>query len=256
MISTPPWPIFVGDSWNETIATEVAFASLRACAGTGRGAAYQGHLVRRLSRITVSPNYTRGTEIRDGRLWDTISDAPMSTEHAIARFFVPWLCDYQGWALFVDGDILCRRSIDELFACADERYAVMCVQHGNLLDEGLKKTGDKQTVYPRKNWSSSMLVQCGHPANQALTLDVLNSWPGRDLHGFKWLSDDLIGPLDPRWNWLVNVSPKMEDPAIVHYTEGIPSVPGHETDPYAREWFSYAQKAGYEIPLSALKAVS
>ena len=256
MISTQPWPIFVGDSWDEQIATEVAFASLRAHAGVGKGAAYRGHFVRRLSKTTVARHYTRPTEVHHGRLWDVISQAPMSTEHALARFWVPWLCDYQGWALFTDGDILCRRSIDELFACVDDRYAVMCVQHKPLLEEGLKKTGDIQTTYPKKNWSSVMALNCGHPANQALTLDVLNSWPGRDLHAFKWLSDDLIGPLDPCWNWLVNVSPPMPDPALVHYTEGIPSVPGHETDPYAREWFDYAQKAGFDIPLAALKAVS
>lgn len=256
MISTPPWPIFVGDSWDEHVATEVAFTSLKAHAGEGRGASYRGHLVRRLSRTTIAKHYTRPTETRDGRLWDVISDAPMSTEHAIARFFVPWMCDYKGWALFVDGDILCRRSIDELFACADERYAVMCVQHPPLLDTGVKKVADQQVVYPRKNWSSVLLFNCAHEQNRSLTLDVLNSWPGRDLHAFKWLPEAEIGHLDRCWNWLVNVSLPMENPAIVHYTEGIPSMPGHETDPYAREWFSYAQQAGYEIPLAALKAVS
>jgi hypothetical protein len=256
MISTQPWPIFVGDSWNETMATEVAFASIRAHSGVGQGARYHGHPVRRLSRTTLGKNYSRPTELRDGRLWDTISAAPMSTDHAIARFFVPWLCEYQGWALFVDGDVLCRRSIDELFACADDRYAVMCVQHPPLDATGLKKTGDKQTIYQRKNWSSVMLLNCAHAYNIGLTLDVLNSWTGRDLHGFKWLPDALVGPLDRCWNWLANVSLPMENPALVHYTEGTPSIPGHETDPFAREWFSYAQKAGYDIPLSALKAVS
>ena len=249
--------VYVGYSADEAMASRVAEASLRAHATMEHGFAWQNILFRRLSRFSIHNVYTRETERReDGRIYDVISNAPMSTDHAIARFFVPFLCDYAGWALFTDGDVLCRRSIHDLFAGADEHHAVQCVQHPPLLGEGLKKDDALQLSYPRKNWSSVMLFNCGHPANRVLDLATLNQWPGRDLHAFKWLKDTEIGALDPTWNYLVNIDPPQADPAMVHYTEGIPSLPGHETDPFAREWFGYAQQAGYDIPLDALKAVS
>src|SRR5258708_4147626 len=40
-------------------------------------------------------------------MWDVVSDAPMSTQHANARFLVPHLAG-SGWALFMDGDMLVR----------------------------------------------------------------------------------------------------------------------------------------------------
>jgi hypothetical protein len=81
-----------------------------------------------------------------------------------------------------------------------------------------------------------MLFNCEHPANLVLTLAVVNEWPGRDLHAFRWLSDDLIGALPDRWNHLVGVSQPQSDPGIVHFTLGVPSIKGHENDPFADEW--------------------
>lgn len=169
----------------------------------------------------------------------------MSTEHAISRFFVPYLCEYHGWALFVDGDILARADVRELFALADDRYALMCVQHPPLPAEGTKKDGAIQQSYPRKNWSSVVLWNCGHPAHQALTLDALNTWPGRDLHAFTWLRDEEIGALPPDWNYLVNVNALPPYVKIAHFTLGVPATDGHAADPFADEWFAAARMAGY-----------
>lgn len=96
-----------------------------------------------------------------------------------------------------------------------------------------------QTHYSRKNWSSVVLWNTSHPANKALTLEALNTWPGRDLHAFKWLADDLIGELPPEWNYLVGVSPKMDNPKLVHFTLGTPNLPGYENAEFADEWRSY-----------------
>lgn len=184
--------------------------------------------------------YRRPTEVRDGRLWDVISEAPMSTEHAIARFFVPHLQGCNGWALSADCDILARSDIAALFALADDRFALMVVQHAYVPAESVKMDGQVQTTYQRKNWSSVMLWNCAHPAHSALTLEVLNTWPGRDLHAFRWLSDDEIGALPATWNHLVGVVPEA---ALVHFTLGTPDMPGYEHEPYADEWRSYARKA-------------
>lgn len=179
--------------------------------------------------------------------WDTISEAPMSTAHAISRFLVPALCNYEGWALFTDGDVLFRRDVRELFALANPDYAVHVVQHDYTPPETLKMEGQAQTRYARKNWSSVILFHAGHPANRALTVDLVNTVPGRDLHRFCWLDDSLIGALPPEWNWLVGHSDSAIDPAIVHYTSGVPDMDGYEHVAYADEWYSIARACGYRM---------
>jgi lipopolysaccharide biosynthesis glycosyltransferase len=185
--------------------------------------------------------YWRPTMRRGHQLWDAISKAPMATEFAISRFLVPHLAN-TGWALFMDCDVLVRRPLDDIFALADPRYAVMCVKHVHEPVATLKMDGQVQTRYPRKNWSSVMAFNCDHPSNRALTLDLINTAPGRDLHRFCWLNDDEIGALPPEWNWLVGHSDPALDPAIVHYTTGSPRLSGaHISLPFADEWNVYLE---------------
>lgn len=155
----------------------------------------------------------------NGQMFDTLSDAPMSTEFAISRFLTPLLAQ-KGWALFVDSDVVFLDDVAKLFAFADPRYAVMCVKHGEQVGEGTKMDGQQQTTYVRKNWSSVMLFNCEHPANYGLGLAMLNQRPGRDLHRFCWLFDDYIGALPAEWNWLVGVQPKPAVPKLAHFTLG------------------------------------
>jgi hypothetical protein len=240
-----PFKIVIGWDAREMIAWNVAQNSLR------------NTVVRRsnviIDRLDVAHLralgwYWRPTEERDGRLWDVISEAPMSTGHAIARFLVPALCGYHGWALFTDGDVLFRSDVTELFALADERYAVQVVQHHHAPVTTTKMDGQVQTIYPRKNWSSVMLLNCGHPANRALTLQLVNSVPGRDLHRFCWLEDDLIGALPERWNALIGHSDINGPVSIAHFTEGTPDMPGYERQPFADEWRAVAKRCRYKLP--------
>ena len=181
--------------------------------------------------------YTRPTSVRDGRMWDDISDAPCSTQFAISRFLTPELAGH-GLALFMDCDILAREELDVLFnyALIDPTKAVWCVKHVHEPPEGIKMDNQMQVRYARKNWSSVMLFNVEHPANKKLTLDLINSVPGRDLHRFCWLEDHEIGELSPRWNWLVGHSLGGIDPALVHFTSGTPNMPGYEDCAYASEW--------------------
>lgn len=241
MQPSQPYRCFLGWDANEIQAYNVAETSLYLQTGRLKARA------ERISILSLFPHYNRPTtQMPSGQLFDEHSGAPMSTSHAIARFFVPFVCRYQGWALFTDGDVLFRESVANLFALADPQYAVMVVQHPPQLEEGTKKAGHIQQAYPRKNWSSVMLFNCGHPANEALTLEVLNTLPGRDLHAFKWLDDSLIGALPSKWNHLVGVSgPPDEEPALVHFTLGTPNLPGQGTGPYVEDWWDAAASAGY-----------
>jgi lipopolysaccharide biosynthesis glycosyltransferase len=188
-----------------------------------------------LSGLRAAGLYNRPTGRRDGRLWDEISEAPMATEFACSRFLVPHLAQ-SGWALFMDCDMLVRTDLMKLFQQADSTKAVQVVKHNHQPPEGVKMDGQAQTRYARKNWSSVILWNVDHPANKALTIELVNSVPGRDLHRFCWLEDGLIGELHPKWNWLVGHSDPEIDPAIVHFTDGIPTMQGYEDSEYADEW--------------------
>lgn len=175
-----------------------------------------------------------------GKLIDLLSkredyDGAISTEHANARFLVPFIAG-SGWAMFCDGDILVRGDLNTIWADLDPQYAVYCVKHDYQPTETAKMDGQVQTRYARKNWSSVMIFNRDHPSNQKLTIDMVNSLPGRDLHAFCWLRDDEIGALDPAWNWLAGHSDPSIDPKLVHFTSGVPDMPGYHDVPYADEW--------------------
>jgi lipopolysaccharide biosynthesis glycosyltransferase len=180
--------------------------------------------------------YTRPTERRGGQLWDVISDAPCSTEFSITRFIVPYLCGFQGFAVFMDCDVLARCSLARLFELADPTKAVQVVKHDHQPAQSVKMDGQIQTAYPRKNWSSVVLWNCAHPANRFLVPDNVNALTGRELHGFTWIRDEDIGELPVEWNWLAGHSDPAINPRIVHFTDGIPSMDGYSDAPYADEW--------------------
>lgn len=198
-----------------------------------------------LSHLQAAGLYTRPTTIKvngDGRfeMVDELSvradyDGRVSTQHANARFLVPHLAK-TGWALFMDGDMLVRTNIARVFDGLDSSRAAYCVKHQHQPSATTKMDGQVQTRYPRKNWTSFIIWNCGHAANRELTLEMINTLPGRDLHGLRWLDDKLIGDLDPRWNHLVNEVPHDPDAKVAHFTCGTPDMPGYEAQPFANEW--------------------
>jgi lipopolysaccharide biosynthesis glycosyltransferase len=184
--------------------------------------------------------YMRPTEIRPSAadrpvMWDVISDAPMSTQHANARFLVPHLAGH-GWALFMDGDMLVRDNLARVFEGLDHSKAVYCVKHRHEPPPGIKMDGQEQTRYARKNWSSFLLFNVEHESNRRLTVPMINAVPGRDLHRLCWLADDEIGELGPEYNYLVGHSDLSIEPKVVHFTEGCPDMTGYEDVEYADEW--------------------
>ncbi len=189
-----------------------------------------------LEQLRAQGLYRRPTERRDGRLWDGISGAPMSTEFALTRFLVPELAGYKGWALFCDGDFLFRGDVAELLEHADEDVALYCVNHYYHPRESLKMDGQAQTDYARKNWSSLMLWNCGHLMH-AGQLDRVVRWPGLWLHQFRWLPDwPVLNYLPLAWNWLEGISDPKIDPKAVHFTRGTPDMPGYENAAFADAW--------------------
>lgn len=191
-------------------------------------------------RLRLSGMLTRPKDVR-GQQFDLISGAPQSTEFAIARFGVGILA-HSGWALFVDCDVVFMRSPRVIFDLRDPSKAVQVVKHPPMQTSGTKMDGQVQTSYSRKLWSSVMLWNLEHQANRRLTLDMLNCWPGRDLHALKWLADEEIGDLPREANWLVGMQPKPEYPIIAHFTLGTPDMPGLEFSEHAEIWKEVSEK--------------
>ena len=165
--------------------------------------------------------FDRPLEKRNGRFWDPISEAYASTEFACSRFMA-LLIQKSGIGVFMDCDMLFVDDIFDLYQEIDPRKAVHCVQHNHIPTSVVKMDGQKQTIYPRKNWSSFFVFNADHPANDNLTLNTVNTVPGRHLHRFCWLHDREIGALQPGWNWLVNEQPKPTPLYNAHFTLGGP----------------------------------
>jgi lipopolysaccharide biosynthesis glycosyltransferase len=183
----------------------------------------------------------RMKELREAGLYTRPIDPLSTTEFTFSRFLIPYMTNYTGWAVFCDCDFVWTVDVAELFAQADERYAVMVVKHDYTPAPGVKMDNQKQMPYPRKNWSSMILWNCAHPANRAVTPDMVNKETGQYLHRFSWLKDGEIGSVDHSWNWLVGwyKEPKDGEPKVLHYTEGGPWFKEYRDCEYSNVWKKY-----------------
>jgi hypothetical protein len=159
-----------------------------------------------------------------------------SNDFIYSRFLVPHMMDFCGWAIFIDGDMILRTDILELWNMRDESKAVMCVKHDYKTSANIKYLGSRNEDYPRKNWSSVVLWNCGHPANRILTPEYVECSTGAHLHRFSWLSDDLIGGLPIAWNWLPDEFGVNDSSKLLHWTLGTPCFEAYANSPMSAEW--------------------
>jgi hypothetical protein len=155
------------------------------------------------------------------------------TPFTFSRFLVPWLCDYQGVALFLDTDMLVLGDIVELFARTDDN-AVMVAK--NRL---------------KYEWASVMLFNCGHPDNRVLTPEFIQT--ADKLHFMSWT--DRVGDLPPEWNHLVMYD-EPKPAKLVHFTAGIPCFPETKDLGYGPEWMNELKAAMAAKSWSTLMANS
>lgn len=221
-----PFRVYIGWDAREDIAYQVARRSL----------IENATIEVAVMPIRLREMVKRGLYIRD-------VDPRAATEFTYSRFLTPYLAGYGGWALFCDCDFLFFGDVAELRQYMNDRYAVVCVHHDYRPTETTKMDGKPQSVYPRKNWSSFMLFNCGHPSTRNLTPTVVNHQTGAYLHRMQWAQDEEIGELPEEWNWLEGHSPVPDQgyPKAVHFTEGGPWFPKYEDVTYANEWTEYAR---------------
>lgn len=219
-----PVKIFIGWDSREDIAYQVAKQSIL-----------------KHATIPVEIIPLKQKQLRKDGWYSRPVDALASTEFTFTRFLIPELVEHTGWALFIDCDFVFLDDVKKIFDQADEQYAVMCAQHDYTPKESIKMDGQVQHLYPRKNWSSMMLINCGHSSNLKLTKAIVNdpSVTGAYLHRFSWLDDSEVGQLSHEWNWLVGWYKEPDDgsPKALHYTEGGPWFTQYENCEYANEWY-------------------
>lgn len=154
-----------------------------------------------------------------------------------SRFLVPFINNFNEWAIFIDGDMILKSDITDLFNFNDTSKAVYVVKHSYQSTASIKYLGAKNENYPRKNWSSVIVWNCAHPKHRMLTPEFIQSSTGEYLHRFTWLNDDEIGELPIEWNWLPDEFGSNNQAKLLHFTLGTPCFTGYEKVPMAEEWF-------------------
>lgn len=161
-------------------------------------------------------------------------DPLASTEFTYTRFLVPYLCGYQGIALFMDSDMLCFADIMELLSLDMSHCWLRVVKHEYNPTATVKMDGRPQSAYPRKNWSSLMLMNCEKLT--VWTKEAVETQSGAWLHRFEPIPDDCIGDIPKTWNTLDGYD---ESTKLIHYTEGGPWFENYKDHPYGDVWYRY-----------------
>ena len=191
-------------------------------------------LLERSSRpISIMPINLRNLK----NLYSRQHDQRQSNEFSFSRFLVPYLCNYEGFAVYMDCDMLALGDISTVLKDIDENHAVSVVKHDYESKVKVKYLGNKQYSYPRKNWSSFIVWNCAHPSNNAVNPDFIGGADAATLHRFLWLKDEEIGELSVKWNWLVGeYDNPTEDIKVLHWTLGGPYFDDYSNTEFSDEW--------------------
>jgi lipopolysaccharide biosynthesis glycosyltransferase len=167
-----------------------------------------------------------------------------------ARFEIPYRLGFKGWAIWLDGsDMLCRCDIRDLWELRDPSYDLMCVQHSYSTKFPTKFLGQPNEDYPKKQWSSAMLINAGNYPWRKLTPEYVAKAKPSHLHRFEFLKEDRIGDLPKEYNWLSLEQEFNPDAKIVHFTVGLPCwKPYSYLDPYSVDWKTEHQAMNYFEP--------
>ena len=169
-----------------------------------------------------------------------------------SRFLVPYLSNFKGKSLFVDGDMVVKGDIAELFD--HDRYpmsglGVRVVKHDYKTTATKKYLGATNLDYPRKNWSSVILFNNSFFPNEKLTPKFVSNSTGEFLHRFQWLQDDQVGELDKGWNVLADEPSQApyNEAKLIHFTLGTCCFEDYRTSQYADDWWQAYESAIYPL---------
>lgn len=141
------------------------------------------------------------------------------TEFTYSRYAVPYLCGYEGQALFMDADMLCLGDVYELAEIASED-GVSVVKNPKL----------------RFEWPS--LMYFNNEKCKRLTLPLIEEGTPQTLD---WA--DSVGELPSEWNHLVGYDATRPDAKVVHFTQGLPCWKETRDCEYSEHWMRHLQAA-------------
>lgn len=153
-----------------------------------------------------------------------------------SRFLVPYLMHWRGHAIYIDGDMIVKGDITELWNLRDYQSDVQVVKHDYKTRMSIKYLGSKNEDYPRKNWSSVIIWNCQTFPNRCLTPEYIMQSKGSHLHRFEWLEDERIGELPIEWNWLPDEFGPNHNAKLLHYTLGAPCFNEFANTEMADDW--------------------
>lgn len=158
------------------------------------------------------------------------------TPFTFSRMLVPWLCNYEGKACFMDSDIVCTGDLVQLIDGAEG-------------DHDLWVSKNKL----RFEWSS--VVVFDNARCSILTPDYIDNEANNPL-ALKWAKS--IGDLDPKWNHLVGYDPNRQDGdyGLIHYTQGVPCFPETQDCDLADIWKGEANEMISAAPWEVLMGPS
>jgi len=147
------------------------------------------------------------------------------TPFTFSRFLVPWLCNYEGHALFLDADMFLVSDICEMTQYFNDDHAISVVRSIAQFEQ-----------------SSVMLFNNAHPKNAQLTPDFIQH-TADNLHGLCWLEQGEIGEMDSKWNQLVGYQECRGTSGNLHFTMGVPAFPETSTSEFGQIWTDCAKRA-------------
>lgn len=147
------------------------------------------------------------------------------TEFTFSRFLVPWLCGYEGAAVFLDADMVVKGDICELFGMVDNTAELSVCQ-----------------MQPRFEWSSAMLFN--NEKCQVLTPEFIEDKNQNPLE-LKWAKK--IGEFPAEWNSCVGYR-TFADAKLYHFTAGIPVWAETQIHPqHDPVWFEAFEVANHTV---------
>jgi hypothetical protein len=201
------------------------------------------HSLLKHATMPVQVVFLKQSELRDaGHYWRDHDDQA-ATEYTYTRYLVPHLMDYSGLALYVDAGFVFLDDVRQLFQNFDSRATVHVVKHQYKPKNTTKLTDKAQHVYPRKNWSSLVLWNCGHKDLRGLTAEAVSTQTVSWLHRLEFVPSSTVHSLGPEWNWLVGWYHEPDDgaPKALNFTEGGPWLKNYQQCEYGWYWSQACQ---------------
>ena len=152
------------------------------------------------------------------------------------RFKAAQRMGFHGRAIYADSDMLFRTDVAELYEIASDHFDVMVCPHDYRTKFPVKYWGRPNHDYPRKNWSSLMLINCNAASWQRIDVDKMS---GQELHRFEFVDEKRVGILPLEWNWLAGEYDYNPNAKNVHFTLGIPPLWDYSVESigYVAEWW-------------------